>query len=424
MRITNIIDKKRLGKELSDEEINWLVKAYVNDEIEDYHMSAFAMAVCFTGMTDQETASLTYAMAESGDMIDLSSFGNLSVDKHSTGGVGDKTSLVIAPIVAALGAKVAKMSGRGLGHTGGTIDKLEAIPTYRTSLSNEEFFSQINDIGVSIIAANKNLAPADKKLYALRDVTATVESIPLIASSIMSKKIASGAKNMVIDVKCGSGAFMKTLNDATLLAERIVAIGKHCGRNISSIITDMDTPLGNAIGNALEVSEVIDVLQGKGPKDLTEVSVLLASEMLSLVFGGNWEDSVKQSISSGAAFTLFKRWINAQGGDIDKLPTAKFEYEVVSDKEGYIYSMDSKLIGISAMELGAGRTKTTDEIDPSAGLVLYKKTGDYVKKGETIAVMYTNTYDKFSSASKTFLESIVISDKRPDERPLIYKILK
>ena len=424
MRITDIIDKKRLGFELSEHEINWIIEAYVKGDIEDYHMSAFAMAVCFVGMTDRETANLTYAMAESGDTIDLSAFGNLSVDKHSTGGVGDKTSLIIAPIVASLGAKVAKMSGRGLGHTGGTIDKLESIPGYRTSLSNDEFLQQINNIGISIISANKNLAPADKKLYALRDVTATVESIPLIASSIMSKKIASGAKNIVIDVKCGSGAFMKTQEDATLLAERIVAIGKHCDRNITAIITDMDKPLGCAIGNALEVKEVINVLQGKGPEDLTEISIVLASEMLSLVFGGNWENTVKDSISSGTAFTTFNKWIKSQGGDINNLPTPEFSLDITSDFDGYIAHMDSKMIGLAAMELGAGRNKVTDIIDPSAGIVLVKKTGDYLKKGDKIATLYSSTRDKLLSAQSIFNSALRISKESVDEIPIVLKIIK
>lgn len=424
MRITDIIDKKRLGFELSEHEINWIIEAYVKGDIEDYHMSAFAMAVCFVGMTDRETANLTYAMAESGDTIDLSAFGNLSVDKHSTGGVGDKTSLIIAPIVASLGAKVAKMSGRGLGHTGGTIDKLESIPGYRTSLSNDEFLQQINNIGISIISTNKNLAPADKKLYALRDVTATVESIPLIASSIMSKKIASGAKNIVIDVKCGSGAFMKTQEDATLLAERIVAIGKHCDRNITAIITDMDKPLGCAIGNALEVKEVMNVLQGKGPEDLTEISIILASEMLSLVFGGNWENAVKDSISSGTAFTTFNKWIKSQGGDINNLPTPEFSLDITSDFDGYISHMDSKMIGLAAIELGAGRNKVTDIIDPSAGIVLVKKTGDYLKKGDKIATLYSSTRDKLLSAQSIFNSALRISKESVDEIPIVLKIIK
>lgn len=424
MRITEIIDKKRLGKELSSDEINWLINAYVNDEIEEYHMSAFAMAVCFVGMTDRETADLTHAMAESGDTIDLSIFGNLSVDKHSTGGVGDKTSLIIAPIVASLGAKVAKMSGRGLGHTGGTIDKLESIPGYRTSLSNEEFLKQINSIGVAIVGANKNLAPADKKLYALRDVTATVESIPLIASSIMSKKIASGAKNIVIDVKCGSGAFMKTLDDATLLAERIVSIGKHCRRNISAIITDMDKPLGNAIGNALEVKEVIDVLKGNGPEDLTEVSFVLAAEMLSLVFGGDWKDAVKSSVASGRAFDTFNKWIIAQGGDINSLWTARHSVDVISDYDGYISRMDSKLIGLAAMELGAGRSKVTDAIDHSAGIVLSKKTGDYVKKGDKLATLYSGNDEKLPGALRTFTDALSYNDIPTDRFPLVRRIIK
>ncbi len=424
MRITEIIDKKRLGGELSQDEINWLINAYISGDIEDYHMAAFAMAVCFVGMTDRETADLTYAMANSGDMIDLSDFGNLSVDKHSTGGIGDKTTLIITPIVASLGAKVAKMSGRGLGHTGGTVDKLESIPGYRISLSNSEFIDQVKNIGAAVVCANKNLAPADKKLYALRDVTATVESLPLIASSVMSKKIAAGAKNIVIDVKCGSGAFMKNYRDASLLAERIVSIGKHCGRNISAIITDMDIPLGYAIGNALEVSEAIDVLKGAGPTDLTEASVVLASEMLSLVFGGNWEDSVRECIKSGAAYDAFEKWIYSQGGDLTAIPHAEKYMNIYAECDGYISNMNSKQIGIATMELGAGRSKVTDKIDYSAGIVLKRKTGDPVKSGDIIVTLYSSSEEKLEKAKCIFTNSLTYSSECPSKIPLIMKIIR
>ena len=425
MRITELIDKKRLGGELTEAEIQWIIKSYTDGLVEDYHMSAFAMAVCFVGMTDAETAYLTYAMAESGETIDLSQFGMLSVDKHSTGGVGDKTSLIIAPIVASLGAKVAKMSGRGLGHTGGTIDKLESIPGYRTAISADEFISQVDEIGLSIIAASKDLAPADKKLYALRDVTATVESIPLIASSVMSKKIASGARNIVLDVKCGSGAFMKTFEDAKLLAERSVAIGNYCNRNISAVITDMDTPLGFAIGNALEVREAMDVLRGNGPKDLTEICIKLASEMLNLVFGGEWEEKVKSSIGSGIAFNTFEKWIKAQGGDLSSLPYyAPFKIDVIASKDGFISSMDSKLIGISAMELGAGRTNITDKIDTTAGIMLSRKTGDRVKYSDVIATLYSSSADKLDKSLETFKKAVAYSDLPVERKPLIYEIIR
>ncbi len=422
MRITEIIDKKRLGGELSEEEINWLIKSYISGEVEDYHMAAFAMAVCFVGMTERETAALTYAMANSGDLIDLSRFGELSVDKHSTGGIGDKTTLIITPIVASFGAKVAKMSGRGLGHTGGTADRLESIPGYRTTLSNSEFIEQVENIGAAVVCANKNLAPADKKLYALRDVTATVESLPLIASSIMSKKIASGAKNIVIDVKCGSGAFMKTYSDASLLAERIVSIGKHCGRNISAIITDMDTPLGYAIGNSLEVSEAIEVLKGAGPDDLTEVCVVLASEMLSLVFGGTWEDKVRECITSGTAYKTFEKWISSQGGDISAIPHAEKHMDIYARCDSYISGMNSKQIGIAAMELGAGRSKVTDEIEHSAGIILKHKTGDFVKRGDLIATLYSSSDEKLEKAKTTFTDALTYSSVRPQKKPLIMKI--
>ena len=425
MNITELISKKRRGFCLSDDEINWIINSYTEGNIEDYHMSALAMAICFQGMDDRETASLTYAMAKSGDQIDLSMFDNLSVDKHSTGGVGDKTSLIIAPIVASLGGKVAKLSGRGLGHTGGTIDKLESIPGYNTSLSFDEFTCNVKKIGVALIGSSKNLAPADKKLYALRDVTATVDSIPLIASSVMSKKIASGAKNIVIDVKCGSGAFMKTIDDAKKLAQKMVSIGKLCNRNITALITDMDVPLGNAIGNSIEVMEAIDVLKGNGPSDLRKICVNLSSEMLSLVFGGEWKEKVINSLDSGSALSKFYEWIEAQGGNLDLLNCrSKYSYDIIAKKSGYITHMNSELIGRSAMLLGAGRTKVTDTIDYSSGIILRRKNGDYLSEGDVIATLFTNNENSLKNAEMQFCNAVEISDMPCSKNPLIYDIIK
>lgn len=425
MRITELIEKKKRGLELTEDEIIETVKGYTNGTIEDYHMSALAMAICFQGMTDAETAALTFAMANSGDMIDLSIFGDLTADKHSTGGVGDKTSLIIGPIVATLGAKVAKMSGRGLGHTGGTIDKLESIKGYRTALDNEEFISIVRETGIALCSANKNLAPADKKLYALRDVTATVDSIPLIASSVMSKKIASGAKNIVLDVKCGSGAFMKDLDSARQLAERMVSIGKKCKRNICAIITDMNTPLGYAIGNSIEVKEAISVLKNRGPADLYDICVILSAELLSLVFGGDWTDAVKKVIADGSAYNTFVKWIEAQSGDLSSIEsTSTSSFEVYSRHSGYISSMDSQLIGEAAMTAGAGRLKVTDVIDHSAGILLAKKNGDYVSKGELIATIYSSDKVKASSAERILLSAYKCSDTPIEVSDLILGIIK
>ena len=425
MNITDLIEKKKRNKALTEDEISWIIDNYVNGNIEDYHMSALAMAIYFNGMNDEEIGSLTYSMAKSGDLIDLSIFGDLTVDKQSTGGVGDKTTLIISPIVASLGAKVAKMSGRGLGHTGGTIDKLESIKGYTTSLSQEDFFSLVDKIGVSVIGANANIAPADKKLYALRDVTATVDCIPLIASSVMSKKIASGAKNIVIDVKFGSGAFMKTTEEAELLASSVVSIGKHCDRRISAIITDMDVPLGNAIGNSLEVVEAIEILQGKGPSDLREICIVLASEMLSLVFGGDWKQQVNSALDSGLAYKKFCEWISAQGGDIDSIKKkAKISYELKSKHNGYVSGIDSELIGKAAMNLGAGRIKTGDTIDHTAGIILKKKYGDAVAIGDTIAILHTNNQSKICEAEMLINNAYSFSTTVPAKRDLIYKIIK
>ena len=433
MRMYDIIHKKRLGEALSESEIRFFVRGFTNGTIPDYQASAFAMAVMFVGMTDAETAALTLAMAESGDTVDLSMFGALSVDKHSTGGVGDKTTLIVASIVASLGAKVAKMSGRGLGHTGGTVDKLESIEGYKTSLSPDEFIKQVNDIGIAVIGQTGNLAPCDKKLYALRDVTATVESIPLITSSIMSKKIAAGTRSIVLDIKTGSGAFMKTPEDAEALGQKMVDIGKSCGRNIAALITDMDTPLGRAIGNSLEVIEAISVLRGETKGDLREVCEALASNMISLSLGLDTDDSkkcVKDAIDSGRAFEKFLEWITAQGGkralieNTALFSKAQIEHAIIAPKTGYISHMDAEKVGITSVVLGAGRENKDDVIDMTAGIILERKTGDHVKAGEVIAKLYTSERDRAKSAEKLFLSAIEISDAEPPKKPLIYKTIR
>lgn len=433
MRMYDIIEKKRNGEELNEREINFFVKGYTEGSIPDYQASAFCMAVYFKGMTEKETVILTEAMAKSGDTVDLSMFGNLSADKHSTGGVGDKTSLIVAPIVAALGGKLTKMSGRGLGHTGGTVDKLESIPGYKTTLSQEEFISQIEKVGMAIIGQSGNLTPADKKLYALRDVTATVDSIPLIVSSIMSKKIAAGSHNIVLDVKCGSGAFMKTIEDAEILAREMVKIGKGCGRNIAALITDMDRPLGSAIGNSLEVIEAVKVLKGELDNDLKEVCVSLASEMISLVYSISYDDALKMvndTLISGKAFLKMKEWISAQGGDTkyidntDLFRKAEFSRDIVAETDGYIASMDTEKIGLTSVILGAGRASKEDSIDFSAGILIYKKTGDEIRKGEKIATLLSNNNADFNDAVKMYNSSITVSSKKPEPKPLIYKIIR
>ncbi|MBQ8208723.1 MAG: thymidine phosphorylase, partial [Clostridia bacterium] len=387
---------------------------FTSGSIPDYQASALAMAIMFVGMTDSETAALTLAMAESGDTVDLSMFGDLSVDKHSTGGVGDKTTLIIAPIVASLGAKVAKMSGRGLGHTGGTVDKLESIEGYRTSLTPEEFIGQVEKIGIAVIGQTGNLAPCDKKLYALRDVTATVESIPLITSSIMSKKIAAGTRSIVLDIKTGSGAFMKTPEDAEILGKKMVDIGKACGRKIAALITDMDTPLGNSIGNSLEIKEAISVLRGESKGDLRTVCEALAANMTSLALGIDITESermVKEALDSGKAYEKFKEWITAQGGkaeyieDPELLPRAEYEYEIRAPHEGYIAHMNAESIGNASVILGAGRESKDDIIDMSAGIVLQKKTGEFVSEDDIIAVLHTSDKNKIPSAEKLFLSA-------------------
>lgn len=432
MRMYDIIKDKRDGKRLSDEQIDFAVKGFTCGDIPDYQMSAFAMAVWFRGMDAKETARLTLAMCNSGDTVDLSLFGDKTVDKHSTGGVGDKTSVILLPIVAACGGICAKMSGRGLGHTGGTIDKLESFPGYQTELSMERFLDQVSDIGLALVGQSGNLTPADKKLYALRDVTATVDSTALIASSIMSKKLAAGAHSIVLDVKMGSGAFVKTVDEARELAKTMVDIGKSLGRQVCAVITDMDTPLGYSVGNALEIKEAIEVLRGSGPQDLKDVCTVLACRMLELSLGIDEAQAaarVQNAIESGAAFDKLCQWIERQGSDAKYakdpscLPAAKNIIEVKSDRSGYICHMDAESIGICASMLGAGRTVKDAPIDHAAGIVMNAKTGDFVNSGDVVAYLHTNTED-YAQVSKKYLQSLKFSSKPPKALPLIIDIIK
>lgn len=433
MRMYDILLKKRRGFELSPEEIDFFIKGYTNGEIPDYQASAFCMAVCYSGMTEAETSALTMSMARSGDTVDLSVFGDKTVDKHSTGGVGDKTSLIVCPILASLGAKVAKMSGRGLGHTGGTVDKLESIPGYKTSMSMESFMKQVDSVGLALIGQTGNLAPADKKLYALRDVTATVDSIPLITSSIMSKKIAAGSKNIVLDVKTGSGAFMKTVSDSRILAENMVKIGKACGRNMTAVISDMDSPLGSHIGNSLEVIESVEVLKGKKKGDLYDVCVVLAAEMAALYLKCDSETARKavlDSIESGKAYKKMVEWVKSQGGDASfiedtsRFPQTAYAFEVKASKTGFINSVNAEEVGKAACLLGAGRITKDDVIDPAAGIILAKKKGEKVTFGDTLAILYTNQSASIETANKTFSDAVIISDSKPELRPLIADIIR
>ena len=429
----DIIHKKRNGGELSEEEIRFFIEGYTDESIPDYQAAALCMAVYFRGMTPKETSILTLAMAESGDQIDLGGIEGFTVDKHSTGGVGDKTSLIVVPIVASCGGKVAKMSGRGLGHTGGTVDKLESIPGFRTELNPDDFIKQVNGIGLCIVGQTGELAPADKKLYALRDVTATVESIPLIASSIMSKKLAAGSKGIVLDVKTGSGAFMKTVEESENLAKEMVAIGKSAGRSVTAVITNMDIPLGDSVGNSLEVIEAIKTLKGEGESDLTEVCLTLAAQMLSMVTGEDEKtcySMAKDAIDNGLAINKLREMISAQGGnanvvdDYSLFKQPKYTAEIFSECDGYIEHTDAEKIGIASVILGAGREKKGDPIDPSAGIVLKKKTGDYVKKGEPLAVFYTDDEGKIEGAKQEFLDAFTFGDERTQPQKLIYKIIK
>lgn len=431
MRIYDIIAKKRDGYELTDEEIGFFVRELTNENIKDYQATALLMAIYIRGMSDREMITLTKEMAVSGDTLDLSDLG-ITADKHSTGGVGDKTTLIVAPIVASLGINVAKMSGRGLGHTGGTVDKLESIEGFRVSLTPDEFVAQVKNIGISVVGQTGRLAPADKIIYSLRDATATVGSVPLIASSIMSKKLAAGSETIVLDVKYGSGAFMKTTEDAELLSQKMVDIGKAAGRKMAAVISDMDTPLGKNIGNSLEVTEAVEVLRGKGADDLKEVCLTLASNIVSLSLDISLDTArlkAEKALESGAAFEKFKEFISAQGGNTaqientDLLPKAKIIYEILSSESGYIEKMQAEVIGSSSVILGAGRVTKDDIIDYSAGIILHKKTGDKVKKGDVLAELHTNNEGKLKDAEKLFLSALSFSDKEPEKNSLIYKTI-
>jgi len=433
MNAYQLILKKRNGERLNKEEIKTLVGEYVSGRMPDYQMSAFLMAVFFQGMQEEEMAEFTLAMAHSGEIIDLTSIPGIKVDKHSTGGVGDKTTLVLAPLVAAAGIPVAKMSGRGLGHTGGTVDKLRSLEGFETHLSREEFIDRVRKNNLCITGQTDNLVPADKMLYALRDVTATVDSIPLIASSIMSKKIASGADALVLDVKIGRGAFMKTLPEARELAESMVHIGTRLGLKTAAFITDMNQPLGRAVGNALEVKESILTLRGEGPEDLTELCLKLGSCML--VLGGK-EDSLIQAeerlreiLYSGRALKKFITFVKNQGGsareieEVERLPRAELEKEYVTEAEGFVQEIDALKVGLAAMVLGAGRERKEDEIDLAAGVELFKKIGDRVKKGDILFKVYSSSRKKIMTALNLLMEAFVISQEKPQVPPLIYEYI-
>ncbi len=433
MRMYDIIKKKRDGGTLTNEEIQFFVKGYTDGVVPDYQASALCMAIYYSGMTAEETTALTLAMRDSGDRLDLSYMEGIRVDKHSTGGVGDKTSLIIAPIVATLGVKVAKMSGRGLGHTGGTVDKLESITGYKTDLDRETFERIVREVGVSIVGQSATLAPADKKLYALRDVTATVDSMPLIASSIMSKKLAADDHCIVLDVKYGSGSFMKTPEASRALASLMVEIGKRAGKRMCALITEMDRPLGHAIGNSLEVIEAVEVLRGEGDKDLTELCVALAARMLSLADKGDYETCVKmveKTISDGSALSTFARMVEAHGGnpawlyDTTLFPKAQYTCTVTSPKSGYITHTDTEAYGIAALTLGAGRNTKEDVIDYAAGICLHAKTGDYVEEGAPLATLYANSKSLFAPAATRLINATRIESVAPEARPLILDVIE
>lgn len=428
MRIFDIIDRKKNGNTLTDEEIRFFVQSVVDGTASNEQIGAMLMAIVLRGMDEWETEVLTMAMAESGDRIDLSSIDGIKVDKHSTGGVGDKTTLILVPLVASLGVPVAKFSGRGLGLTGGTIDKLASIPDMHTNLSEDQFISQIQQIGCAIATTGKNLDPCDKKLYAIRDVTATVDCIPLIASSIMSKKIASGSDAVVLDVKCGRGAFMKDLKGAKKLAELCVKIGKKAGLRMSAVISDMNEPLGNAVGNSLEVCEALDLLRGKGPKDLKTLTMCLASHMVLLAGKAentkDAEQMLQASLDDGRALRKFREMIRHQGAkditeDPDLLPKARFRGVVTSEHDGYVSGLDAARIGHAANVLGAGRLKKEDSIDYSAGVYLYKKAGDYVKKGDELLCLYSKSKDAIMDAEDDIRKAYTFSDTKPETGNII-----
>lgn len=433
MRIVDLINKKKYGEKLTKEEIDFVVLGYTRGEVPDYQMSAMLMAIYFQGMDKEETSNLTDAFVRSGDTVDLSAIEGIKVDKHSTGGVGDKISLIVTPLVASCGIPVAKMSGRGLGHTGGTVDKLESIEGFKIELSGDEFIKNVNEHKMAIVGQSGDLTPADKKIYALRDVTGTIDSIPLIASSIMSKKIASGADAIVLDVKVGSGAFMKSLEDARILAKTMVEIGNHLGRKTVAVITNMDQPLGHEVGNANEVYEAIEVLKGNGAEDETEVAMTIASYMA--VLGGAYDTIeeahayFEQLIKSGEAIEKLKTFVRIQGGNPDmiehpeKLPVASKHIEVRADIEGYVSGFDAEKVGISAMMLGAGRKKKEDPIDYSAGITLKKKIGDHVNLGDVLCVLHTNE-DKTIEAEKVVRAAFIFSNKEPEPVKYIYEVVQ
>ncbi|TDL82493.1 pyrimidine-nucleoside phosphorylase [Peribacillus frigoritolerans] len=433
MRIVDLIEKKRDGKELTKEEISFIIKGYTNGDIPDYQMSALTMAIYFKGMTKEERAQLTMEMVHSGDTIDLSKIEGIKVDKHSTGGVGDTTTLVLGPLVAAVGVPVAKMSGRGLGHTGGTIDKLEAVPGFHVEIENDEFIKLVNQNKIAVIGQSGNLTPADKKLYALRDVTATVDSIPLIASSIMSKKIAAGADAIVLDVKTGAGAFMKDLDDARELAQAMVEIGNAVGRKTMAVISDMSQPLGYAIGNALEIKEAIDTLKGEGPEDLHELCLTLGSYMVFLAEkASSLEEAramLEEVIQNGKALETLKIFLEAQGGDgsvVDdpsKMPQASYKVELEAKEDGFVSEIVADSVGVAAMWLGAGRATKESEIDLAVGLMLNKKIGDAVKKGDSLVTIYSNQQDVEQVKTKLY-ESIKVTADSVKAPPLVHDTIK
>lgn len=431
MRTFDIIKKKRDGGELTTQEINFMISGAVDGSIPDYQTSAFLMAVYFNGMSARETCDLTFAIRDSGAKLNFSGVQGLRVDKHSTGGVGDKTSLVVCPIVASYGLKVAKMSGRGLGHTGGTIDKLLSIPGFSVDVDEERFIEIVNKTGISIVGQSKELAPADKILYALRDVTATIDSLPLIVSSIMGKKLCADDDVIVLDVKCGSGAFMKDEKSAEELATAMVEIGKKAGKRVRALVTDMDVPLGRAIGNALEVMEAIDTLKGKGQDDFKEICLILSAHIMELAGKGSYDECYNlalTSIENGVALNKFKEMVTAQGGnanvteDFSLFPTAKYSYEVLADKDGYVERVDTELYGIASVVLGAGRNVQGEEIDYSAGIVLNKKTGDKVAKGDLLATIYTNKEDMIAVSAEKIRNATIIGNQKED-KPLIIKVI-
>ncbi len=433
MRMYDLIMKKRNGGELSEEEIRFMIEGYTKGVIPDYQMSAMMMAIYFQKMTEAETLYLTMAMAQSGDMLDLSAISGVKVDKHSTGGVGDKTSLALTPMVAACGVKIAKMSGRGLGHTGGTIDKLESFSGFSTEISTEQFIRNVNEIGIAIMGQTKELAPADKKLYALRDVTATVDNLSLIASSIMSKKLASGADAIVLDVKTGSGAFMKTEPDAFALAKEMVKLGNNAGRNTIAVVSDMDQPLGRAVGNALEVKEAIDTLKGLGPEDFTELCMTLGA--LMLIAGGKAKDvtsakgMLQKVIEDGSALDKLAEFVKAQGGDEEYvynpelLPKAEIKEPLLSPVSGYIQKIICDEVGICSLILGGGRETKESEIDLSVGITLNKKVGEYVSEGEVLAYIHANDREKLSACKDRLLAAYRLGDTKPDIENVIKGIV-